>query len=499
MDHRHTITKSFNKPLSELLPDQAPTNTLPISGITNDSRNVRPGNIFFAYPGELSDGRDYIPEAIANGAAVIIYDSDKASVDTEISDTLVWIAATKVRELQGVVAARFFDDPSHQLNVIGVTGTNGKTSVTHFIAQALTQHRCACGVFGTLGNGLFPQLSRVQHTTQDAICLQGELFKLVSAGATHLVMEVSSHALAQSRVTGIRFDTAVFTQLGRDHLDYHGSMAVYRAEKEKLFYHPGLKHAVINGDDEFGRYLIKRYQDPLVIIDYGLLKRKPLAAAYLHAVDIQPENHGFQVTIESHYGSGQFFCPLLGEFNISNVLAAMGVLLQQGVDFNQVLNLCESLREIAGRMQVLGNDHQPQVVVDYAHTPDALQQVLSTLRSHCRGKLWCVFGCGGDRDTGKRAEMGKIAESLADHVVVTNDNPRTESPEAIAEAILSELLQPNEVQVILDRAEAIKRVVQSASVRDMILVAGKGHETEQIIGLQALPFNDVEQVMLALS
>ncbi len=487
------------KSLAQLLPEYAAQSSLMVSGISHDSRQVKPGQLFFAYTGYGSDGRDYIPQAIANGATVVVYDADNAGgITLEAFPDVLLIPATQIRDLLADVAARFFDHPSKNMTVIAVTGTNGKTSITHFIAQVLAQQKIACAVLGSLGNGLLSQLQTTANTTMGAIDLQQALWQFQRQGVTHVAMEASSHALDQSRLGGLHLDTAVFSQLSRDHLDYHGSMSAYRQAKEKLFRHSGLSRAVINRDDAWGRELIHRYQRHLAIIDYGFSEHPPLCERFVRGKLLSATETGYKMQIQSNVGSADFFCPLLGKFNMSNVLAVIAVLLQQDMCLDTALVACSHLQGIAGRMQCLGGGTRPQVVVDYAHTPDALSHVLQSLRERCSGKLWCVFGCGGERDVGKRADMGQVAEKLADHVVITTDNPRNEAPKLIIQAILAGCASKHLVSVIMDRGQAIDTVVQSAAADDMILVAGKGHETVQVVGSRHLPFSDIERVLAAL-
>lgn len=484
------------KSLAQLLPDYVIKETVMISTITSDSRQVIPGSLFFAYAGDTVDGRDYIHAALENGAVAVVYDAaDGYCIDHVESDKAIFIAAHAVRDLVGKVAARFFDMPCDFMKIIGVTGTNGKTSITHFIAQALQAHRVTCGVLGTLGNGLLTALAPATHTTQDAISLQKNLHDLQQQGATHVAMEVSSHALVQSRVSGVRFDTAVFSQISRDHLDYHGTMAAYQHAKSQLFLQPGLVNAVINYDDALGRTLIARHASHLDIIAYSLSGSPVSSCNMIRVMSVKSVTQGFLVKIDSKWGKGEFLCRLLGAFNISNTLAVIGVLLHQGIDFHAALAACANLIALPGRMQCLGGGVNPRVVIDYAHTPDALKQVLTTLKDHCQGRLFCVFGCGGDRDRGKRVEMGRIAAQMADQVVVTTDNPRNESPQAIVDDILASVNANRHVQVVLDRADAIREAIKAAVSGDIVLIAGKGHESTQIVGNQSFFFNDAEHAI----
>lgn len=469
-----------------------------VCGITSDSREVARGDVFLAYRGLQIDGRDFIQDAVTKGAAAIIYESnDVKSVSLQGDIPLI-----PVRDLQhylGDIAARFYDDPSETMRLIGVTGTNGKTTVAQFIAQVLSENHIRCGVMGTLGNGFIPDLKQTTHTTLDPIQLQKTLAWLRDEGAQAVALEVSSHALDQGRVQGVHFNAAVLTQLSRDHLDYHGDMRRYAKAKELLFQQPGLQFGVVNLDDSLGRKIAKKYRNKYEMIGYSTENHSVDNIPAMVATTIIPTSRGgFDVTVTSPWGQGKFITSLLGRFNISNLLAVATILNLFELPFADVLSSLSTLHSVKGRMQRYGNQQQPQVIVDYAHTPDALQRALSTLRKHCVGKLYCVFGCGGDRDRGKRPEMAAIAERCADYIVMTNDNPRHEVPEKIIEDMQSGLNRLELARIELDRAVAIRYAVQTAGVDDIVLIAGKGHETTQTIGTKVLPFDDgkvVEEVL----
>lgn len=459
-----------------------------VRGIESDSRRVKQGDVFLAYRGLTVDGRDYIQDAIIKGAAAIIYEM---SEDKTISSngTVPFIPVRNLQHHLGKIAARFYGDPSQSMRLIGVTGTNGKTTVSQFIAQSLSHNDIRSGVMGTLGNGFLPNLQKTTHTTLDPIQFQKTLALLRDEGAKAIALEVSSHALDQGRVDAAQFDIAVLTQLSRDHLDYHGDMQRYANAKELLFQQSGLRYGVVNLDDELGRKIAKTYQHRLKIIGYSTENIHSDVPAII-AKTIKATQQGFDIVVRSPWGEGQFSTPLLGRFNISNLLAVAAILGLFELPFGDVLLCLSSLQSVKGRMQRYGNHHQPQVIVDYAHTPDALEKALSALREHCAGKLYCVFGCGGDRDRGKRPEMAAMAERYADVIVMTNDNPRTEAPEKIIEDMQSGLTRSWDAKVELDRAAAIRYAVQSAGVDDIVLIAGKGHETTQTIGKTLLPFDD---------
>jgi len=475
----------LNQLLSGLV-DNADENVC-VRGIESDSRHVKPGDAFLAYPGLTVDGRDYIDDAIENGAVAIIYEAVDAKALS--SNSMPLVAVQNLQHHIGAIAARFYSDPSSSLRLVGVTGTNGKTTVSQFIAKTLSQNGIRCGVMGTLGNGFMPNLQKTTHTTLDPIQFQKTLAYVLAEGAKAAAIEVSSHALDQGRVQAAHFDIAVLTQLSRDHLDYHGDMERYASAKELLFQQPGLSYGIVNLDDAFGKKIAKNYQHKLQIIGYSTKNKQFTVPAFV-ATDIKPNVQGFSVTVQSPWGEGHFTTPLLGRFNISNLLAVAVVLCLLELPFQEVLNSLSTLKSVKGRMQRYGNEDQPQVIVDYAHTPDALQKALNALREHCMGKLYCVFGCGGDRDQGKRPEMAAIAERYADVIVMTNDNPRKEPPEKIIKDMQAGLKQSQFAKVELDRESAIRYAVQTADVGDIVLIAGKGHETTQTIGVAIVPFDD---------
>lgn len=476
----------------------ASSDAIAIAHITNDSRAVTHNTLFLAYPGEKSDGRQYILQAVAQGACVIVYDPQDDFVLPAIAVPCFPVVNLKVR--QSTIAARFYDHSSQKIPVIGVTGTNGKTSITHFIAQAINmsdQHekKNKCGIIGTIGYGFAPDLTKTINTTPDGLQLQKMFFEMVHDDATVIAMEVSSHALASQRVRDVQFHTAVFTNLTQDHLDFHHTMQNYRDAKELLFYQPGLKHALINIDDDAGRYFASRYREKLSLLTYSMHDKN----ADIYAVTCTPTTQGFQVRVKTHWGDTEFFCPLLGEFNVSNMLAVLGVLGVLQWPLETIVTRLSQLTTVNGRMQLLCANHSPRVIVDYAHTPDALEKVLQSVRKHCAGQLWCVFGCGGDRDKTKRPIMGAIADQFADHVIITNDNPRSEKPESIAQEILNGIHNHDHCYVELDRAKAIARAIHKATDNDWIVISGKGHETDQMMGNQVMHHSDSECVRHQLS
>lgn len=465
-----------------------------VSGLSLDSRRMRPGYAFVALKGARGHGLDHATEAVASGAAAILWEPVPGLEPPALGVPAVAVEALS-RKL-GIIAARFHDDPSAALEVIGVTGTNGKTSCAHLLAQALAP---GCGLIGTLGYGFPGSLQTASLTTPDAITLQSRLAEMAALGAGHVVMEVSSHALAQHRVDGTRFAIAVFTNLSRDHLDYHGTMADYLAAKQRLFGWPTLQMAVINGADPACQTLRQSCPADCRQVLYGLSPEDVRGASlWVAARRIRFHRTGLELAFDSSWGAGLVEAPLIGEFNAANLLAVVAVLLGRGMAISEVLSRLSRIRPVPGRMALHGGEGRPTVVVDYAHTPDALAKSLAACRRHVDGRLWCIFGCGGERDRGKRALMGQVAAELADQVVLTDDNPRGEDPGAIIEDILGGMPQGPR-SVIHDRRAAIESVVAAAEAGDWVLVAGKGHERFQLRGLERLPFDDAEVVTAALS
>jgi len=459
-----------------------------ISAVALDSRRVEPDALFIALPGLRYDGRAFIADAIARGAAAIVYDPDKFAAPT------VSVPAYAVAQLSmhvSAIADRFYGAPSHHLVVIGVTGTNGKTTCTQLLAQALDRPPRRCAVIGTLGHGFPDAIDPGTHTTPDAVATQRILADARAAGAAYAAMEVSSHALEQGRVEAVAFAVAVFTNLSRDHLDYHGDMESYAAAKTRLFERDGLTAAVINRDDVYGRELIVRLGGRVRVITYGL------SSGDIHALAIDCAPDGLRVRAMTPRGELDLVTPLLGRFNAYNLLAALATLLALGVEPDDCAQRLSKLHPVPGRVERFqAANHRPLIVVDYAHTPDALEQVLQALRPHVAGKLWCVFGCGGDRDRGKRPQMGAIAERLADYVILTDDNPRSESGDAIVRDIAAGM--HSQPRVIRERKTAIVTAVSEASVADVILVAGKGHEDYQQVGETRYPYSDRDTVRALL-
>ncbi len=468
-------------------------------GIAADSRAVKPGDIFVGFPGERVDGRRFIDDAVARGAVAVLVDEQGWS--GMAAPGVPVLPVENLQAMSGYLAHEIFDRPSDHLWLLGVTGTNGKTTVSQWIARALGQLGRPCAVIGTLGNGFPDKLRDSPNTTPDAVTLHRDLAEFRRQGAKAAAMEVSSIGLDQGRTHGADFRVAVFTNLTRDHLEYHGSMEAYGAAKALLFKLPRLQAAVLNLDDAFGRQLARSLRGSGIRrIGYSLdanVDASEVDELFL-ATDVRASAGGLSFTLQAPEGAAHLDVPLVGHFNVSNLLAVVGALSASGVPLPVTLSLLPELAPPAGRMEMLGGHGQPLVVVDYAHTPDALEQALSALRDTARargGELLCVFGCGGERDPGKRVLMGAVATRLADRVVLTSDNPRNENPESILVAIGEGAPQ---AELIPDRKEAIRRAIQGARPQDLVLIAGKGHENYQEINGQRRHFADVEEVRAAL-
>ncbi|WP_166251950.1 UDP-N-acetylmuramoyl-L-alanyl-D-glutamate--2,6-diaminopimelate ligase [Marinobacter salicampi] len=465
-----------------------------IHGLTTDSREVRSGDAFVAISGANTPADHYVEAAIRSGATVILLEADASGECEERLGALV-VPVVCLKERLGLIADRFYEHPSQRLRVLGVTGTNGKTSVSHYVAQLLSDTGYPCGLMGTLGYGMLGRLSPASHTTPDVVSVNRNLAHIHSQGGRTAVMEVSSHALEQGRIDGVRIAGAIFTNLTRDHLDYHGSMEAYGSAKARLFAREELHFAVLNFDDPFGQQLYEQLEGRCDRIRYSLHE----AQTELWLTSLEVEVDGFTASLDGLWGKFTVSAPLLGTFNISNLLAATGAVLSLGVPVERVIQATRRLSPPPGRLESYMGSGGVQVVVDYAHTPDALKNALAALRQHVHGSLICVFGCGGDRDSGKRPDMAREAEAAADRIFITDDNPRSERPEAIVSDIIAGFSRPERVQVIHDRADAIRTAVSQAEPGDVVLVAGKGHESWQEMSGQRILFSDAEQVRSALA
>jgi len=478
--------------------------------LVSDSRRVSRGDVFFAYPGDAQDGRRYIRAAVDAGAAAVVYDDTGFDWDDALGVKHLAVPGLKARA--GAIAHACLGQPDAGMFTVGVTGTNGKTSIAVWLGQALAKLGETAAVIGTLGVGLFgrgePEFIETGYTTPDAVLLAAHLAAVRDAGARALAIEVSSIGLVQGRTEGMHFDVAVFTNLTRDHLDFHGDMENYEAAKRKLFEWPGLRNAVVNLDDPAGARLVAHLRANLPQVDvtgYTLKNESEQPAipgvAILRAAHKRARPAGTEFTLDAPAAQLVVKTRLVGHFNISNALAVLGTMLAKGVDIKRAVEAIESLTPAPGRMQQVGGQDAPLVVIDYAHTPDALDKTLSALRQVATergGLLWCVFGCGGDRDPGKRPQMGAIAQA-ADGVIVTSDNPRSEEPGAIIAQIVAGMDPDTRHQAIEDRAAAILAAVKHAGKQDVILLAGKGHEPYQEIKGKKLPFSDADHAALALT
>ncbi|MBB3119251.1 UDP-N-acetylmuramoyl-L-alanyl-D-glutamate--2,6-diaminopimelate ligase [Pseudoduganella violacea] len=486
----------------------------PQGQLASDSRRIKAGDVFFAYPGEAGDGRGYIAAAIAQGAAAVVYEEQGASWDAAWN--VPHLAVAGLKKQAGPIAHAFYAMPDSAMFTAGVTGTNGKTSCAVWLGQALSRLGDVTAVVGTLGVGLFRPRAEAEfdvtgYTTPDAVLLARKLAESRDEGAAALAIEVSSIGLDQERAAGMHFDAAIFTNLTRDHLDYHGDLENYEAAKAKLFAWPGLKHAVINLDDAAGLRLVahvKANNPATAITGYTLADAATLAdiagVSMLRAGQLRSRSLGTEFQLESAQGAATVKTQLVGQFNVSNALAVLGTLLAKGAPLRAAVEAIEALVPAPGRMQQVGGQDAPMIIIDYAHTPDALEKTLETLRLVAQergGQLWCVFGCGGDRDPGKRPQMGRIAQ-MADHVLVTSDNPRSEDPHQIIAQIVAGMDRnhPSSVfQTVEDRAAAILSAIKHAAKPDVILLAGKGHEPYQEIKGKKLQFSDADHAQLALS
>lgn len=456
-----------------------------ITALSLDSRTVVPGSLFLALAGHNQDGRRFIADAVARGAVFVL---SETAPDGTVGTTPVR-SCPALRTLVGPIADRFFGQPSAALTVVGVTGTNGKTTTTHLLARALST-RAPCAVIGTLGNGFPDALTPEDRTTPDAVSVHRWLARLAAEGARTVAMEVSSHALDQGRVGGVRFAGALFTNLTRDHLDYHGDMARYQAAKARLFATPGLGFAVFNARDPASAVLRRALSPGVSVWHYG-------PGGEVQVTAMETVTSGLRLTLATPDGAVTLNSPLLGAFNAENLLGALTVLLAMGWTADAAARALAAAPPVPGRMErfTLGAG-RPLVIVDYAHTPDALAQVLAAARGHSRGRVVCVFGCGGDRDQGKRPLMGECASRLADHVIITHDNPRHEDPDAIVADILRGVAAARRaiVEVVAERSAAIDRAVRMAGSADVVVVAGKGHEEYQQVGDRRVPYSDRQTV-----
>ncbi len=466
--------------LADLLRGYADAPALPVRGIASDSRQLGEGFLFLACQGASNHGVDFIADAIDANVAAIAYDASTAEcVPADL--TVPLIAIDGLADRLGEIANRYYDRPSEQIDVFAVTGTNGKSTVAWLIAKCLNRIDKACAYLGTLNHAL---------TTPPAIELHGRLAGFRDDGADCAAIEVSSHALTQNRIAGVRVDVALFTNLSRDHLDYHGSMRDYAEAKARLFVEHRPRHSIINLDSEFGSELARRCVHDVTTVSTNF-DRVANGTPYVFVQSVVATEQGSDITVRSSWGEGRILLPMPGDFNVANAVLVLALLLHKGVAMRAACDALSGISAPPGRMQrVAPATGLPAVYVDYAHSPQALELALAALRSHCRGRLWCVFGCGGDRDKGKRPIMGRVSQRLADRVVITSDNPRNEPPAAIIDDIVAGLASPNAATIIEDRAAAIAWAIERAEPADVVLVAGKGHEDYQEIGGERVRFSD---------
>ncbi|MBN76982.1 MAG: UDP-N-acetylmuramoyl-L-alanyl-D-glutamate--2,6-diaminopimelate ligase [Verrucomicrobiaceae bacterium] len=472
-----------------------------ITGIQLDSRLVNTGDLFIACFGRSHDARNFIDQAIRKGCGAVLAEFTSGMNRLEVRANVPIIGVENLSKKVSEIASRFYHHPSSQLKVIGITGTNGKTSCSKFIATALQKLGYRCGMMGTLGCGVPDALEKTLLTTPDAVLAQRQLAQMVSKNCEHVAMEVSSVGLDQKRVEAIRFDTAVFTNLTRDHLDYHKTMSEYAESKRKLFQWPGLKSAVLNLDDEFSLSLINSIRKEVEIFTYSVSNRN----ASVYSESLTFSKSWYSALVNTPFGCKKLSGELLGRFNFSNVLAVIATIISLmarensgRIDLAKIIDSISSLSSADGRMEIVNSPNEITTIVDYAHTPDSLKNALETLKCHSKGEIWCVFGCGGNRDEGKRPIMGEIAELFADHIVITDDNPRNEPGDRIVSQILSGIQTHHNVSIIRNRAKAISHVIASASPADLILIAGKGHETYQEISGRRVIFSDKAHAKSAL-
>ncbi len=496
-------SSGYNMTLGRLLEglDVAAPHGLQVTDLVQDSRAATPGCVFLACPGRTTHGLLHAATAVERGAVAVLWEPGADLEPPVLPERVAAIAIPHLSRHVGELADRFFRRPSADLRVAGITGTNGKTTTAFLLAQASDFLGRRGWYVGTLGHGHPGNVREAGLTTPDAVTVQRRLAEARDEGASTLGLEVSSHALDQDRVAGVNFDTAVFTNLTRDHLDYHGTLEAYAAAKTRLFHTPGLRCAVINVRDPFGRELVERLDPALEKIVYTTANDvwAERGTGWIRVSELRATAAGLTMNIETSWGTGLLRSRLMGEFNAENLLAVLGVLLGWNVPLQKALAALALCVAPPGRMESFGGGTQPLVLVDYAHSPDALAKVLDASRAHVRGRLLCVFGCGGDRDPGKRPLMGGIAEAGADLAIVTDDNPRTEDSAAIIAQILAGMRDAVAAQVVPDRAEAIRQAIDEAEAGDVVVVAGKGHEDYQIVGTETRAFSDRETVQACLS
>lgn len=476
--------------LADILDGLADAPAIPLDGIAMDSRRVGEGFLFLAVAGASHHGLDFSRQVVAAGAVAIAFDSSSAkSLPDDLGVPLIPIADLAGKA--GKIADRFFGHPSAQLRVLGVTGTNGKSTVAWLLAQCLSQLGTTTAYSGTLGFGVDELQNDDAMTSPDVVETHKRLAGFVAAGAQAAAIEVSSHALDQGRVDAVSFDTTLFTNLSRDHLDYHGDMRTYGEAKSKLFLEHPAERRIINLDSEFGTQLASRCREDVITVSTNF-DRVANGRPYVFVRSVVANESGSEVAIQSSWGEARVDVPLVGDFNVANAVLVFACMLSAGAGLDEACSALSQVSPPPGRMQRVQAAQGPAVYIDYAHTPGAMEVALRAVRAHTRGRLWCVFGCGGERDTGKRALMGRAAERLSDKLVITNDNPRGENPAAIINDICSGLGNVAGATIIEDRAAAIAWAIAEAAPADVIVVAGKGHENYQLIGDKRFDFSDYD-------
>ncbi|MGE4350280.1 MAG: UDP-N-acetylmuramoyl-L-alanyl-D-glutamate--2,6-diaminopimelate ligase [Candidatus Berkiella sp.] len=475
-----------------------------IKGLTLNSSAIKPAFAFLAIKGHAQDGRAFIKDAIQNKASVILAEAQGLKQFlSDIQTSIPIIPIDRLLDKVGLLAHSFYQAEDQASTTVGVTGTNGKTTCCFLITQTLQKLNCKSALMGTLGYGMAGKILQTQNlTTPDAVTLHQNYAALLEEGAKVIAMEVSSHGLDQNRLNGLKIDSGIFTNLTQDHLDYHKDMNTYLKAKQKLFERPELKRAIINLDSPYFDKVLAKINPKLPIFIYSLNQPKllrrsyPVSTSFIYAKHYSFHNNGIVAEVVTPWGDGELRSPLMGDFNLSNLLAVLTEVCAQGYPLKEVLNALSGAQGAPGRMQRLGRGDLPEVIVDYAHTPDALEKALTAARQHCKRRLWCVFGCGGGRDKEKRHLMGEIASKLADKIIVTNDNPRMEPPRQIITDIMAGIPVDEHKKILIeeDRKAAISYAISHALSVDTIVIAGKGHESYQDLGKERLPFNDVECV-----
>lgn len=479
--------------LRELLEGIAEAPDIKITGISSDSRRLSPANVFFALVGETGHGLDYVDDALEAGAHAVVWDSSADVVAPDDAGVPLIPVAGLTTHI-GEIANRFFDSPSMNMKVVGVTGTNGKTTVSYLAAQCMQLLGKSCAYLGTLGFGIDELDTDTDMTTPACIDLHGRLASFRDAGAAYAAIEVSSHALKQDRINGVHFDSAIFTNLSRDHIDYHGNMRAYGEAKARLILDKNVSHRIVSLDTEFGQELADRCGRDVVTVSTRF-DRIANGRPFIFVRSVVVTDVGSNVAVNSSWGDFEFQLPLPGDFNVANALDVLALLLSWEIPLADACDVLSKVAAPPGRMQRIADSIAPTVYIDYAHTPAGLEAALRSLRSRCGNLLWCVFGCGGDRDRGKRPLMGKAAARLADRLVVTNDNPRSESPGNIIADVLRGVGDKPGAIAIEDRAAAIAYAIHEAADDDIVLIAGKGHEDYQLIGDQRISFSDYDAAL----